>query len=175
MGKYRILFLLLLMPVLLFSGIESKKKKEPAFVEIKNTRIASFSFSRMDIYTEAVFYNPYKVSVKLEETLIDVFVGGKKLGTILNSEQGLKLGKKGTFEIPLRLNVKPGSTFVTLFAQSGKLLKGKHVEINFKGQIKVRAMGFVPVKIPVNATRQVNWDTLFPNQQQKKEMEESLE
>lgn len=175
MGRIALYLLLALLPAILVSGENSKKKKEPAFIKLKNTRISSFSFNRMDISTEAVFYNPYRASVRLEETLIDVFVGGKKLGTILNNEEGIKLGKKGTFDIPLRINVKPGASFISLFKQSGRMLMGKNVEITFRGHVRVRAMGFVPITVRVDGTQQVNWNTLFPSQQEKQEMERSLE
>jgi len=142
---------------------QAKEKKEPAFIELKNSKIRSFSLKNVNIYTEAVFYNPYKVGVKLEEVLIDVFIGGKKMGTILNSEEGIKIKKKGTFEIPLLLNVKPGNTFTSFFSQSWNLVAGKKVELRYKGYIKVRALGFVPVKVKVDGREFYDWDDLFPD------------
>jgi LEA14-like dessication related protein len=139
-----------------------KEKEQPTFIKMKNSRIGSFSMDKIDIYSEAVLYNPYKVGLKIEAILVDVYVEDIKLGTVLNSEEHVKVYKQGTFDVPLRMSVKPAKTFNTLFMQSGRMLMGKKIEITYKGYIKVKALGFVPVKVPVNTIEYYDWNDIFP-------------
>ncbi|MBK7139242.1 MAG: hypothetical protein IPH74_09540 [Bacteroidetes bacterium] len=90
---------------------------------MKNTKIASFSTNKIDIQSEAVFFNTYAVGAKLLEVNIDVFYEDTKLGTIIEVKD-VKIPKKSSFDIPLQLAIKPGPTALKLISGSAKLVFG---------------------------------------------------
>lgn len=47
------------------------------FVKLKNTKIKSVNTSNIEIYSEAVIYNPLKLKAQIKEMQIDVFVDKK--------------------------------------------------------------------------------------------------
>lgn len=133
----------------------------PYFVKTKNTKLSSFSTSKIEIASEAVFFNTYNVGAKLLEVNIDVYMDDTKLGTV-TEVQDVKIPKKSTFDIPLNLSIKPGPTALKLVTGSAKILFGKKVNVRYTGYIKIRALGMVPLKINMDETEAYDWDDLFP-------------
>ncbi len=136
-------------------------EEEPYFVKMKNTKIASFSTNKIDIQSEAVFFNTYAVGAKLLEVNIDVFYEDTKLGTIIEVKD-VKIPKKSSFDIPLQLAIKPGPTALKLISGSAKLVFGGKVKIGYVGYVKIRALGMIPIKIKLDQTDTYEWKDLFP-------------
>lgn len=136
-------------------------EEEPFFVKMKGTEISSWSTSKIDIYSEAVFYNTYAVGAKLLEVNIDVYYEETKLGTIVEVKD-IKIPKKSSFDIPLQLSIKPGTTAIKLISGSARLLFGGKVNISYKGYVKIRALGMIPIKIKLDQTDAYEWKDIFP-------------
>jgi LEA14-like dessication related protein len=138
----------LLSPLLLHA-----EDKDPYLVKTKNFHVSDFSLKQIELGITAVLYNPYRVKVSVDEILIDVFIHDKKLGTITEAAEVVKIRRESAFDLPLSILVKTGSTVKTFFSEGAKLvLAGKKIGVNFKGYIKIKALGFIPVKVKIDQT-----------------------
>ncbi len=146
----RWLFLLINLSLLPFL-LKAEETEEPYLVKTKDFHVSHFSLRQVELGITAVIYNPYKAKVKLEEILIDVFVDEKKLGTILEAADVVKINKQSAFDLPLTISVNTASTLSKIFTQSAKLLiPGKTIKVDYKGYVKVKALGFIPIKVKIN-------------------------
>lgn len=144
-------FFLLSFVILSSATIQAEDTKEPYLVKTKDFHVNNFSLSEINLGITAVIYNPYKVKVKVEEILIDVFIGDKKLGTITEADE-VKIPKESAFDLPLTINVKTGPTLSKFITEGTKLVLGQKIKVDYKGYVKVRALGFIPVKVKINQT-----------------------
>jgi LEA14-like dessication related protein len=124
--------------------------------------VQSFSLKEVSLGIIAVIYNPYKSSVKIDEIVIDVFIEDKKLGVILEAADVVQIPKKSAFDLPLELKVKTAATITKFTTESLKLALGKKVQVDFKGYVKVRALGFIPVKVKIDQTEFFTYKDIFP-------------
>jgi LEA14-like dessication related protein len=138
---------------LLFSFFIShaEDNKEPYLVKTKGFHVSDFSLKQIGLGITAVIYNPYKAKVSIDEIMIDVFIGDKKLGTILEAADVVKIKKESAFDLPLKINVKTSSTVTKFFTEGSKMvLMGKKIRADFKGYVKVKALGFIPIKVKID-------------------------
>ena len=100
---------------------------------------------------EAIFYNPNNVSGKLRHINVDIFVNGKKAGTV-EKDYRIKIPAKGEFSVPLevKLNMKELGTVQTLLG----LIGGKKFDIEYLGKLGLTYHG-LPVKVPVKYKSQI--------------------
>jgi LEA14-like dessication related protein len=100
---------------------------------------------------EAVFYNPNKTSGKLKGIAVDIFVNGKKAGSI-DKDYKIKIPARSEFSVPLevKLNMKELGTVETLLGMLG----GKKFDIRYQGNLRLLYHG-VPIKVPVDYKSQI--------------------
>jgi LEA14-like dessication related protein len=100
---------------------------------------------------EAVFYNPNKASGKLKGIAVDIFVNGKKAGSI-DKDYKIRIPARSEFSVPLevKLNMKELGTVETLLGMLG----GKKFDIRYQGNLKLLYHG-VPIKVPVDYKSQI--------------------
>jgi LEA14-like dessication related protein len=143
--------LLLLSIIFIAIAPAHAEDKEPYLVKTKDFHVNDFSLREISLGITAVIYNPYKVKVKIEEILIDVFIGDKKLGTITEAAEEVKIPKENAFDLPVNINVKTGPTVTKFFTEGTKMvLLGQKIKVDYKGYIKVKALGFIPVKVKID-------------------------
>ncbi len=150
--QYAVLIFLMVSTMLAKAGdtIQTNAPNDPYLVQTKNFTVKNFSLKQIDMGITAVIYNPYKVKVKIEEILIDVFIEGKKLGTITQSIGEVKIFKQSAFDLPLVINVQTGPTLSKFFTEGAKLAVGKPIKVDYVGYVKIKALGFIPVKVKIN-------------------------
>lgn len=145
----------------LYNAISQDKSIE--FIKLKNTKITSVSSSNVEVYSEAVIYNPLKLKAQIKEMQIDVFVDKKKLGTITDFENVI-IKKQQTTNIPLHLRAKTGNVFKNIFYQGSKILTGKLISIEYKGYIKLKAIGgMAPITIKVDGKEHIEFEFILSN------------
>jgi LEA14-like dessication related protein len=95
---------------------------------------------------DAIFYNPNSSRMRLKKINIEIFVDGKKAGTV-DQELSSLIKAKSEFTIPLevKLNLNEIGLLDTLLSLFG----GKTHEIRFTGEIKMKVNGW-PVKAPLD-------------------------
>lgn len=100
---------------------------------------------------EAVFYNPNDASGKLKGIAVDIFVNGKKAGSI-DKDYKIKIPAKSEFSVPLevKLNMKELGTVETLLG----VLGAKKFDVRYQGNLKLSYHG-LPLKVPVDYTSEV--------------------
>jgi LEA14-like dessication related protein len=147
------LFLLFFILTSMVSYSSLENDNQPYLVKTKDFHVNSFSLNKINLGITAVIYNPYKVKVSVEEILIDVFIGDKKLGTITEAAEVVKIRKESAFDLPLKINVKTSSTVSKFFTDGAKMiLLGQKVKVDYIGHVKVKALGFVPLKVKIEQT-----------------------
>lgn len=153
----------------LLLSLRAEEDKEPYLVKTKDFHLSHFSIQQIGLGITAVIYNPYKVKVGIDEILIDVFINNKKLGTITEAADEVKIRKQSAFDLPLEINVQTGPTVATFFKEGAKLaLAGKKVGVDFKGYVKVKAMGIIPIKVKVEQTEYFTMKDILRNDKKPK-------
>jgi LEA14-like dessication related protein len=94
----------------------------------------------------AIFYNPNAERGKLKKIKVDIFVDGKKVGTV-DQELKIKIPSRGEFTVPLEVNLAM-KELGFMDALLG-VLGGKKFAIRYEGFLKLTYHGF-PIKVPVN-------------------------
>jgi LEA14-like dessication related protein len=93
----------------------------------------------------AIFFNPNDKKGKLKRVNVDIYVDGKKAGTI---DQHLKtvIPAKAEFSVPLEVNLhmKELGFLDTLLG----VLGGKKFEVRYEGSLKLTYHG-IPIKVPI--------------------------
>lgn len=144
--------------------LKAEDSKEPYLIKTKDFHVNDFSFKEINLGITAVIYNPYKVKVTVDEIMIDVFIGDKKLGTILEAADAVKITKESAFDLPLQITVKTGPTVSKFFTEGTKMLiMGQKIKVDYKGYVKVKAFGFIPVKVKINQSAYFTAKDIFGN------------
>lgn len=126
-------------------------EESPYFVKMKDVKLKSLSFSELNITSQAVFFNTYNAKAKLTEVSVDIYVENKFIGTVTQNED-VDIPKKSAFDIPINIVTKTSSSLGSIFWQGGRMVFGKTVEIKFEGYIKIKALNFLPIKVPISTT-----------------------
>lgn len=94
----------------------------------------------------AVFFNPNNVRGKIKKIQVDIFVNGKKAGSV-DQDFKLLIPAKSEFTVPLevKLAVKELGFFDTVLGMLG----GKKFEVRYAGFLKLNYRG-IPIKVPVD-------------------------
>jgi LEA14-like dessication related protein len=100
---------------------------------------------------EAVFYNPNDISGKLKNIDVDIFVNGKKAGSV-KKDYRIKIPAKGEFTVPLEvsLNMKELGLMDTILGMIG----GKKFDVEYVGNLRLNYKG-IPIKVPVKHKDQI--------------------
>lgn len=126
-----------------------KPDKDPYYVKMKGFEVITLNTKKIELGVTAVFFNTYNAKAKLEEVQIDVWLEGQYLGKVSQAEE-VSIPKQSAFDIPLILKLEPpGPAIKNTLWQSGRLLTGKKVKVFYKGYIKMKAIGFIPIKVPM--------------------------
>ncbi|HNM33084.1 MAG TPA: DnaJ C-terminal domain-containing protein, partial [Chitinophagales bacterium] len=135
--------------IVLIEEVEDEQLKRDGN-NIINEQFISFPDAAMGTTIEVPTVDG-KVKVKIEEILIDVFIGDKKLGTITEAADEVKIPKESAFDLPVNINVKTGPTVTKFFTEGTKMVVlGQKIKVDYKGYIKVKALGFIPVKVKID-------------------------
>jgi LEA14-like dessication related protein len=94
----------------------------------------------------AVFYNPNNASGRLKGISVDIFVNGKKAGSV-DRDYKIRIPAKSEFSVPLevKLNMKELGTMQTLLS----VLGGNKFDVRYQGKLRLSYRG-VPIKVPVD-------------------------
>lgn len=95
---------------------------------------------------DAIFYNPNSSRMRLKKVNVDIFVDGKKAGTV-DQELDALIKAKSDFTVPLEVQLDLNE--IGLLDTLLSLLGGKKHEVQFTGAIKLKVNGW-PVKAPLD-------------------------
>jgi LEA14-like dessication related protein len=100
---------------------------------------------------EAVFFNPNNISGKLKNIRVDIYVNGKKAGTV-DKKYTIRIPANGEFSVPLevKLNMKELGTLDTILG----VLGGKKFDIKYVGKLHLSYHG-LPVNVPIDHKSQI--------------------
>ena len=95
---------------------------------------------------QAIFYNPNKIRGKLKHISVDIYVNGKKAGSV-KKDYKILIPSQGEFTVPLEvnLNIKELGLLDTVLGMIG----GKKFEVRYDGYLRLLYRG-VPIKVPID-------------------------
>ncbi len=128
---------------------EARVNESPYFIKMKHTKLVSVSPKKLELFSTAVFYNTYKNKAKITELNIDLYLENRYLGKVINHNI-VRVPQKSTFDIPIMFTKEfPASEIVPVLWKGGKLITGKKVRVRYSGYVKLKVMGFLPVRIRI--------------------------
>ena len=128
-------------------ALPAKGSELPFFIKMKGTKVVSVSAKKLEVFSTAVFFNTYNNKAKITEVDIDLFLDDRYIGKVTNHVDVI-VHKRSTFDVPLIYSKDSPITDVgSLLWRGGKLIAGKNVRIKYIGYIKMKVIGFIPIKI----------------------------
>lgn len=125
--------------------------KEPVlFKGIKNIAVDIGNSGKPVLKADVSFFNPNKMSMKLKEVNVDVFVDGVKSAEVKH-DLDVVIATQSDFSVPITAQL---SLQQNLLNTMMSLLGGKKYAVMFKGFIRVRVHGFT-IKIPVSQSQEL--------------------
>ena len=135
--------ILLIIGLFLFNAC----KRPEEDIVLRQIRNVSLDASADPILTaNAIFYNPNNMRGKLKKIDIEIFVNGKKAGTV-NQHLKTVIPSRSEFTIPIevKLSLKEQGFLDTVLG----LIGGRKFEVHYTGSLKLNYRGF-PVHVPVD-------------------------
>ncbi|MEZ5007524.1 MAG: hypothetical protein R2753_05145 [Chitinophagales bacterium] len=120
--------------------IQAQTKIE--YVKIKDVKIQKFNLNKIELTGRLVLFNHLRLGAKIKSIQVDVYIEGQHVGTVYDSYIKV-LRKRQATDIPLQLDGKVKANLNNLFTNSGILIRGQTIKIEYKGTIKVKALGIV--------------------------------
>jgi LEA14-like dessication related protein len=140
---------IILLALLFFFTACERPKEDIVLRHVKDV-VADASSDPM-LKAEAVFYNPNGIRGRLKHIDVEIFINGKKAGTV-KQDFKVTIPAKGEFSVPLevKLNMKELGLLDTILGMLG----GKRFDIRYVGNLRLSYHGF-PVKVPVDHKSQI--------------------
>lgn len=129
---------------------------EPEFIKMENIFPKKVSMLKVQIVSDAVFYNPNDVGCELVATDITVLANGNEVGKATQTKN-VEVSSKGEFTIPLEVSFSPMKLLEdreTLATTSLPNLLNKKVEVAYKGTVTLKKAG-VSFDVPVEKTDEI--------------------
>jgi LEA14-like dessication related protein len=142
--KFPAVRIILLLSAILF--VSSCKAPEEELVLRKIKDIVVDASSEPKLKAQAVLYNPNRHHGKLKHIKMDIFVDGKKAGTI---DQKMKIDIPGKKEFTVPLEVKLVTKEFGFLNTLLSVIGGKKFDVNYKGTIRVSYHG-LPLRVPLD-------------------------
>lgn len=128
-------------------GLQAKDSDLPYFIKMKGTKVMSLSPKKLEVFSTAVFFNTYNNRAKITEVDIYLFLDNRYIGKVTNHVDVL-VHKRSTFDVPLIYSKEsPISDIGGLLWKGGRLIAGKDIKVRYIGYIKMKVIGFIPIKI----------------------------
>lgn len=142
--KNKLIYTVLLFVVaLLFQSCQKPDEK----IELKNIRdvVADVS-TEPTLKGEAIFFNPNDMRGKLKHISVDIYINGKKAGTV-KKDYKIVIPRNGEFTVPIevKLNIKELGSLNSILG----MISGKKFDIRYDGYLRVIYRGF-PIRVPVD-------------------------
>ena len=147
-NKIQRLWIGLVVFLMVLSGCE----KPDQDIELKRIRdVVVDASSDPLLKANAIFYNPNKVRGKIKKIKVDIFVNGKKAGSV-DKDYKLLIPSQAEFTVPIevKLAIKELGFMNTVLG----VLGGKKFDIRYEGFLKLNYRG-IPIKVPVDYTDEV--------------------
>jgi LEA14-like dessication related protein len=136
------LFLLLVLSGLLFQC--QKPDEDIVLRRIKDVVVDATTDPMLK--ANAVFYNPNKVRGRIKKVKVDIYVNGKKAGSV---DQNFKLVVPSQAEFTVPIEVKLAMKELGFMDTVLGLIGGKKYEVRYEGFLKLSYHG-IPIKVPVD-------------------------
>lgn len=147
---------------LLFCFHSCSIPKEPEFKKLQSIQVFSKGKNLFSIKAEAIYHNPNRISTKLKELDIVVFVDDKEVSHI-QQELGTVIPAEEEFAIPLAFDFDANEIFKKedgFLKQALRKLLKEELEVHYKGSM-VLTFGDTDIRVPVNYKEDVSFGINF--------------
>lgn len=141
-----------------FLLVSCSVKKKPIFLKVDDVKVLSAKLDTVKLQAKAYFKNENDIGGKISTDEIKVFVNGAEVAQVSSEEFKVPANKE--FQIPLLVAI-PSKNI--LDKSKGGLLEGlinsvlkRSVEVQFKGNIKYKVLGFSST-YPIDKTKNVKY------------------
>lgn len=100
---------------------------------------------------DILFFNPNRVAGQLRSAEMEVWVDGKKAGSVIQ-QYDIPVKKQSEFTVPVEVVVSMKD--IGLMSSLSTLLRGDALPVMLKGRVQIQVHGF-PVSIPVEHTEKI--------------------
>ena len=152
------LFILLISSLTLFNSCSLIP--EPEFKSVKEIKLLPTETKGVKIEAKTVYYNPGSFDITIKQLDLDVFLKGKKIGSVNQKIEAVMPSKKETI-IPINLNIKQEvlmqqmiGSILDIFSAQKKITK-----FVFKGTSTASVFG-ISTQNPVEFETEVDLDIL---------------
>jgi LEA14-like dessication related protein len=126
---------ILILSFLLTSCLEFDDVK---FKGIQNVKLPKFENNALVLDLTLKIENPNRYKIKIKPSELDVYIGGKKMGTVaLDEKLVLKKRTEDTYSTQLQCKLEDGILLSLL-----KFATVKELSVGFKGKVKGSVLGF---------------------------------
>jgi LEA14-like dessication related protein len=133
--------------LILLSGIVFQCQKPDEDIVLKRIKdVVVDATTDPMLKANAVFYNPNKVRGRIKKVKVDIYVNGKKAGSV---DQDFKLVVPAQAEFTVPIEVKLAIKELGFMDTVLGLIGGKKYEVRYEGFLKLSYHGF-PIKVPVD-------------------------
>ncbi len=148
---YRYLFIFLL-----FLSFGCTLSKKPEFIKVKNIKIVSVNYNKIEIKTDVLFKNKNNVGGTLQAKNIRVFVDSIDVAIV--KTEVFKVPKKSEFVLPLIVEIPYKKIYKdskqNLLTNIMNIVKRKKILIQYKGRIRY-SLGKIHYDYPLDYTQKV--------------------
>lgn len=130
--------------LLIFVLMSCVSPKALEYKSVKNLSVNKINWKTTSLSMDLEYYNPNPFGLKLRSSDLDIFIGDHLLGHS-NTDTLVTIPKKGTFLLPIRLDVK----MENLLRNSLAAFSGKEITIRLQGKVKA-GKGNMFLSFPVN-------------------------
>lgn len=146
-----------LLPTLLTLALLSCKPKGLEYLEFQNFQVVKMGFPNSTIGLEVTCYNPNKFGLLLNSLESDVYINSEYLGKA-RIDSFVRVPKKDTFLIPVKMDVKMGGTMNTLLSLISAGTDSSTLLIKFEGKAKLNKSGLsLTYPILYEGTKVIKW------------------
>lgn len=147
---------IILLVSIVLVAVSCTVSSEPEFVKMENIYPKSVSLLKVQLVSDAIFFNPNDVGCELVATDIDVLVNGNEVGKATQAKN-VEISSQGEFTIPLEVSFSPMKIIEdkeNILNSSLPNLLSKKVEVSYKGTVTLKKAG-ISFDIPVDKTDEI--------------------
>lgn len=129
---------------------------EPEFVKMENIYPKTVSLLKVQLVSDAIFFNPNDIGCELVATDINVLVNGNEVGKATQAKN-IEILSQGEFTIPLEVSFSP----MKIIEDKENILKSslpnilsQKVEVTYQGSVTLKKAG-ISFDVPVEKTDEI--------------------
>lgn len=148
--------------LLLFCACQ--EPQEPEFRRMENFKIGEVKNGQMEVFANAIIYNPNSIKAEVVDLDIDLIVEEKVIGKI-NETEPVEVPAESEFSLPVEILASTEVLKNNWLSSAISILTDGNTPVLFKGTVTIKVLK-IPIKVPVEHTEELalkDLRSLLPN------------